>query len=335
MHPNVDRVVQAAVAAGLDIEPRQFPESTRTAAEAAAAIGVPVGAIVKSLVWSVDGHPVLALVSGEVHLMFPNAAAVAPFVKSGKLRALAVTTAQPSALLPGLPAVAASGIPGYESAGMTSVFAPARTPEAVINRLNQEIALFLNTPDTKEKFFNAGAEVVASSPQELGTKMKSEIERLGKELDDYRSRIFKEDYLSQVRPFPRVRELFHRIHDDGRCIVLATSGEKSDAKHFIELLGIDPFIVGYTSADDTQQSKPAPDIFSAALKKLGDIDAGEALGVGDTPFDVEAAKKIGLKTIALLCGAVEENILRQAGAVAIYRDPADLLLNYHKLSCLI
>jgi len=162
-----------------------------------------------------------------------------------------------------------------------------------------------------------------------------EIERLGKEIDDYRSKIFKEDYLPQVRPFPRVRELFHRIHDDGRCIVLATSGKKSDAEHFIELLGIDRFIVGYTSADDTQQSKPAPDIFSAALKKLGDIDAGEALGVGDTPFDIEAAKKIGLKTIALLCGAMKENILRQAGAVAIYRDPADLLANYHKLSCLI
>ena len=68
MHPNVDRVVQAAAGAGLTIEPRQFPDSTRTAAEAAAAIGVPVGAIVKSLVWAVDGRPVLALVSGDNQL---------------------------------------------------------------------------------------------------------------------------------------------------------------------------------------------------------------------------------------------------------------------------
>lgn len=159
-----------------------------------------------------------------------------------------------------------------------------------------------------------------------------EIKRFGKELDDYRSKIFKEEYLPRVRPFPRVRDLFHRIHEDGRRVVLATSGKKSDTKHFIDLLKIDPFIVGYTSADDTDQSKPAPDIFAAALKELDDVDAGEALSVGDTRFDIEAAKKIGLSTMALLCGGTEESILRQAGAVAIYRDPADLLANYDKLS---
>ena len=155
-----------------------------------------------------------------------------------------------------------------------------------------------------------------------------EIKRFGKALDDYRSDLFRKEYLPAVRPFPKVRELFQRIRDDDKCIVLASSGKKADTKYYIDLLNIDNLIKGYVSGDDADNSKPAPDIFSASLKKLGDISPAEAVTVGDTRFDVEAARKAGLKTIGFLCGGTSESVLREAGAVAIYRDPADFLAHY-------
>src|SRR5947208_3764981 len=159
-----------------------------------------------------------------------------------------------------------------------------------------------------------------------------EIERFGKDLDDYRSDVFKKEYLPKVRPFPKVRELFQRIRDDNKRIVLASSGKKADTKYYIDLLKINDLIEGYTSGDDADNSKPAPDIFAASLKKLGSISPADALTVGDTRFDIEAAGKAGLKTITFLCGGTSESVLREAGAVAIYRDSAHLLGEYNKLS---
>jgi HAD superfamily hydrolase (TIGR01509 family) len=158
-----------------------------------------------------------------------------------------------------------------------------------------------------------------------------EIEGFGKELDDYRSDLFRKEYLPKVRPFPRVRELFQRIRDDSKRIALASSGKKADTKYYIDLLRIDGLIDGYVSADDADNSKPAPDIFAASLKKLGGISPADAVTVGDTRFDIEAAGKAGLKTIAFLCGGTPEAVLREAGATGIYRDPADFLAHYDKL----
>jgi HAD superfamily hydrolase (TIGR01549 family) len=156
-----------------------------------------------------------------------------------------------------------------------------------------------------------------------------EIDRFGKELDKYRSELFRKEYLPRVQPFPKVRELFERLRTDEKRLVLATSGKEEDTKYYTEkLLKIDSLIEGFTSADDTDRSKPAPDIFTAALEKLGDVSPEKAITVGDTRFDVEAAAKAGLTTIALLCGGTAEEVLRRAGAIAIYRDPADLLANY-------
>jgi HAD superfamily hydrolase (TIGR01549 family) len=155
-----------------------------------------------------------------------------------------------------------------------------------------------------------------------------EIKRFGKELDDYRSDLFRKEYLPKVRPFAGVRELFQRIRDDNKRIMLASSGKKADTKYYIDLLKIGDFIDGYVSGDDADSSKPAPDIFSASLKKLGDVSAAEAVTVGDTKFDVEAARKAGLETIGFLCGGTSESVLREAGVVAIYRDPADFLAHY-------
>ena len=160
-----------------------------------------------------------------------------------------------------------------------------------------------------------------------------EIKRLGKELDQYRSRLFRQEYLPHVRPFPNVRELFQRTRDDDKRVVLASSGKEEDTKYYIEdLLKVDDLLEGYTCADDADRSKPAPDIFTAALDKLGEMSPDRAITVGDTRFDIEAAAKAGMATIGLLCGGTAENVLRDTGAIAIYHNPADMLANYDRLT---
>ncbi len=130
------------------------------------------------------GPGILGVMSGQVELMFPNAGSAMPHVKSGRLRALAVCNAQPSALVPGLPTVAAAGLPGYETASPQAVLAPAKTPATLINRLHQEIVRVLNSADVKERLFNSGGEAVGSSPEEFAAKMKSDIARIGKLIKD-------------------------------------------------------------------------------------------------------------------------------------------------------
>jgi tripartite-type tricarboxylate transporter receptor subunit TctC len=134
--------------------------------------------------YKTSGTSVNALVGGEVQLMFANAPSVMPHVKSGRLRALAVTTLQPSALLPELPTVASSGLPGFEVASVYALFAPVKTPAAIVNRLHQEVVRFLARTDVKEKFFAAGVEPVGGSPEELAAAMKSEMARMGKVIKD-------------------------------------------------------------------------------------------------------------------------------------------------------
>jgi tripartite-type tricarboxylate transporter receptor subunit TctC len=126
------------------------------------------------------GPAIVALLAGEVQLMFASAPSVASHIKSGRLRALAVTTAEPSALLPGMPTVAASGLPGFEVVSMYGIFAPARTPAAIVKRLNQEILRVLGTADVKQKFAAAGMDVVASPPDQLAAKMRAEIAAMSK-----------------------------------------------------------------------------------------------------------------------------------------------------------
>jgi len=120
------------------------------------------------------------LMGGRVQMAFATGGSVAPHVKSGRLRALAVTSPQPSILFPELPTVAASGLPGYESITIHGLFAPAKTPAVLINRLNQETVRFLKTPEAKERFLSAGVEPVGTSPEEFTAKIKSEVARLQK-----------------------------------------------------------------------------------------------------------------------------------------------------------
>jgi|LNFM01.1.fsa_nt_gb tripartite-type tricarboxylate transporter receptor subunit TctC len=127
-----------------------------------------------------QGPSTLALLTGETQLSFPNAAAATPFVKAGRIRALAVTTAEPSALAPGLPTMAASGLPGYESRAVLGLFAPVRTPAALVEQLNAEVNRVLNLPDVKQQLFESGAEAVPGTPAELASFIKSDMEMTAK-----------------------------------------------------------------------------------------------------------------------------------------------------------
>ena len=127
-----------------------------------------------------QGAAMLALISGEAQLSFPNTASAAPYIKAGRIIGLAVTATQPSALAPGLPTAAAAGLPGYESKAILGLFAPARTPAPVIGQLHAEVVRALSTADVRQRLFDSGSEVIAGSPAELTAAMKSEMVTTGK-----------------------------------------------------------------------------------------------------------------------------------------------------------
>ena len=125
-----------------------------------------------------------ALFSGEVQVMFPNSGSAAPHLKAGRLRALAVTTLEPTPIAPGLPTVAAAGLPGFESAVTQAVFAPAKTPQTIIRRLNYEIVAALRKPEVRERLFALGLEIVANTPEEFATNMNTDMTKWRKVIND-------------------------------------------------------------------------------------------------------------------------------------------------------
>jgi len=127
---------------------------------------------------------IMAVISGEAQVTIYDAGLVGPHVKSGKLKALAVTSAEPSQLAPGLPTVAASGLPGYEAVSMTGLFAPGKTPPAIVNRLNHEMVRVIQLPDVKERFLNAGSEPIGNSPEQFAVIIKADMARVGKVIKD-------------------------------------------------------------------------------------------------------------------------------------------------------
>ncbi|MEZ5786215.1 MAG: HAD family hydrolase [Xanthobacteraceae bacterium] len=150
----------------------------------------------------------------------------------------------------------------------------------------------------------------------------------GEEIDAFRSGLFKKKYLRQVRPFPGVRALFERVRSAGQTIILGSSCKADELESYKKIAGIADMVDGATTSDDADRSKPSPDIFEAALEILAPISAGETIVVGDTPYDAKAARRAGIATIGLLCGGWSELELRDAGCIAVYRDPKDLLENY-------
>jgi tripartite-type tricarboxylate transporter receptor subunit TctC len=124
------------------------------------------------------GGSLVGIISGEVELMFPTAGSVTPHIKSGKLRALAVTSLQPTALAPGLPLLA-DALPGYESVSLNGMFVPAKTPDLIIRQLNQEIIRVMMRADIKEKLVAAGTDAMATTPEEFAATIKSEMTKWG------------------------------------------------------------------------------------------------------------------------------------------------------------
>lgn len=124
------------------------------------------------------------LISGQVNMMFDSISSAKPFIESGKLKALAVTTSKRSSLFPNVPTVAEAGLKAYELSGWYAVFVPAKTPKPIVDRLNSELLKALKQPEVRQRFASIGAEVVGSSPDELARYLKSETARWAKVVQD-------------------------------------------------------------------------------------------------------------------------------------------------------
>ena len=125
-----------------------------------------------------SGPALIDMVSGQVKLMFATAGAATPHVRSGRLKALAVSSAAPSKLAPDLPTIAASGVPGYESEAIYGLWVPAGTPGAIAERLNREVIKAINEPRIRQRFLNGGGEVAGSTPAQFAATIKAEHERI-------------------------------------------------------------------------------------------------------------------------------------------------------------
>jgi tripartite-type tricarboxylate transporter receptor subunit TctC len=126
------------------------------------------------------GPAMIDLVSGQVHLIFSVPNSAMPHIKSGRLRALGVTGIEQSTLLPGLPTLAASGVPEYESVGIYGLFAPARTPDVIVRKLYQETLRLVATSEVNKRFLAAGLETVGSTPEEFAALLRSEMAKMEK-----------------------------------------------------------------------------------------------------------------------------------------------------------
>ncbi|HET7273752.1 MAG TPA: HAD family hydrolase [Longimicrobiaceae bacterium] len=147
----------------------------------------------------------------------------------------------------------------------------------------------------------------------------------GKELSSVKGEIFRDRYLPNLQATPGARALLEQFRDDGLKLVVATSAKEEDLKHLLKRAGIEDLIEGGTTASDVEDSKPDPDVMHSAVNKAG-LEPTEMLMLGDTPYDVEAASRAGVRTVAVRCGGWSDDDL--SGAIAIYDDPADLLSRY-------
>jgi len=149
----------------------------------------------------------------------------------------------------------------------------------------------------------------------------------GKKISKRRAEIFKTVSLPRLQPFPRARDLVARLAHDGFTLAVASSAKEDELQPLLEVAGVADLIPTRTSSDDADRSKPDPDIVAAAVKRTG-CSHERTVMIGDTPYDVEAAKRAGIQIIAFTCGGWTRQDL--SGAVAVYADPADLLSKYEE-----
>ena len=165
-----------------------------------------------------------------------------------------------------------------------------------------------------------------------GDKLEPEVvpglssdDGVGKTIADRRLAIFLERYAPHLQPAPGARELVQHMKEDGLRLIVASSAKPDELDVLLTKARVDDLLPARTTSADAGETKPAPDIVAVALKKIG-LQADQVLMLGDSPYDIAAAGKIGVGVIALRCGGFTDEQLK--GAVAIYDDPADLLARY-------
>jgi HAD superfamily hydrolase (TIGR01509 family) len=130
--------------------------------------------------------------------------------------------------------------------------------------------------------------------------------------------------IGEVRTMDRSRELILALRDRGRRTVLASSAKADEVEHYLELLDAREIVDGWTTSADVEETKPAPDLVHAALERVGADGDEPAVMVGDTPWDIKAAQKAGVPTLAVVTGGFSEQELRDAGAADVFESVADL-----------
>jgi HAD superfamily hydrolase (TIGR01549 family) len=138
-----------------------------------------------------------------------------------------------------------------------------------------------------------------------------EMRKFGEKVKKYRTKLYKEKYLEQVKPFPFVESLFEAVRANEIRIALASSSNEEEVEYYTRLLNAEEFIEGSTSKSDAQFSKPSPEIFEAAVERAGS-DPKFTFAVGDTPYDILAAHRIAMPVIAVLSGGFERDLLAKA-----------------------
>jgi HAD superfamily hydrolase (TIGR01549 family) len=138
-----------------------------------------------------------------------------------------------------------------------------------------------------------------------------EMLRFGEQVKEYRGELWKRAYMPRVRPFPGVKECLRELHAHRIRLALASSSEGEEVEYYTQLLGVGELLEGSTSKGDAQFSKPSPEIFRAALERIG-TDRARTLAVGDTPYDILAAHRVPLPVAAVLCGGFEPELLTKA-----------------------
>ncbi|MGA7705866.1 MAG: HAD family hydrolase [Solirubrobacteraceae bacterium] len=151
----------------------------------------------------------------------------------------------------------------------------------------------------------------------------AEIERrLGDAIRDAESELYGE-MIGEVEAVREASELLRDLRHRGHAVVLASSAKQPEIEHYVQLLHAHELADGWTSASDVDATKPQPDLVNVALESVG-ARAEQAVMVGDSPWDVKAACRAGVQTIAVMTGGFSEEELRQAGAVEVYESVADL-----------
>ncbi|MBC7740676.1 MAG: HAD family hydrolase [Bdellovibrionaceae bacterium] len=182
-----------------------------------------------------------------------------------------------------------------------------------------EFKFDINYQIIREKIGMGGDKLL---PLVIGIESASEV---GKKISKLRQSIFQTKYLPNLLAFDGTRELLEHMIKVGLQLVVATSASKDDLSKILEQAKISKLLSNRVTSDDAENSKPAPDILSAALKKMK-VCPEEAIMIGDTPYDIEAARLAKVRSIGFTCGGWPAEAL--AGSFATYGGPKDLLKHF-------